>query len=1211
MILRFATLLLTLLSLTAGCRKETRFELLDAGESGIDFANTITESDTLNVLAFEYIYNGGGVGVGDVDGDGLSDIFFAGNTVSSRLYLNKGGMKFQDVTIPAGVSTTTWCTGVSMVDLNQDGRLDIYVSTIHPKPTGSVPNLLFINQGNGSDGVPRFQEMAGRAGLADSSYSTQAAFLDYDRDGDLDCYLLTNALESYNRNNVTGPRNDGSARSLDRLYRNDGPAAGKGSLPVFRDVSKQAGIVHEGWGLGVIVNDINQDGWPDVYVANDFQSNDVMYINNQDGTFRNRIADALKHQSHNSMGVDMADINNDGLNEIAVADMLPDDNLRQKTMFSMVNYDRFQMARRLGYQPQYIRNVLQFNRGALPEGSAGAGKEAGRDVPRFSDIGYLAGVAATDWSWSTLFADFDNDGFRDLLITNGYRKDVTNLDFANYNQNASMFGTDETRRKRITDQLKDLEGVYKPKFMYRNDNDGRTSSLTFTDQAAAWGLDQPSYANGTAYADFDNDGDLDLVMNNINDRAFLYRNRTIDGAGEEAGKKAGNYLRIQLRGKPGNLSGLGARVSLFYHDAGRTSLRQYAEQAVQRGYESTVEPVLHFGFGSVAAIDSLKIVWPDGTGQLLVRPGINRMLTLAQAQANPVPTDFLTRRPGPRATRPLFEEVSKISGLAFRHDEDDFVDYKMQQTTLHQKHSQIGPGVAVGDVDGDGLDDLYLAGAARKPGTLFLQKADGTFRRSDLPAKTEEETGVLLFDADNDGDLDLYAASGSTEFGKDSTRYRDRLYKNDGKGRFRPDTLALPPDASSGSCVTAADYDRDGDLDLFVGGRIIPREYPRPARSGLLRNEGGRFTDVTEQVAPGLSRIGLVCAALWTDTDNDDWPDLLLAGEWMPITLFKNNRGQTFNHSATPSFNHSTGWWNSLTAGDFDNDGDMDYVAGNVGLNGRYRASEQQPVSLYANDYDKNGSLDPIMSAYNGGKEYPVHPRETLTDQMPSFRQKFQLFSVYGRSGLQEVLPEPTRAGAIVRRATWFASTYIENQGAGRFALRPLPVEAQLAPGFGMRPIDFDRDGHLDLLMVGNNYASEVLTGWYDAGIGLCLRGDGKGGFVPLPLSRTGFLADGDAKGLAEVALKDGRSLLVVTQNQDSLRAFRHTGHPPGQRVTLRPDDRYALVSLKNGRRRKVEFSWGSTYLSQSTRLFAVPPGAVSLMIVARNGAKRRVAAVP
>ncbi|GAB3731157.1 VCBS repeat-containing protein [Spirosoma lituiforme] len=1163
---------LWLLTLVGCTQTHTRFERLSASHTGIDFANTITESDSLNVLDFEYLYNGGGVGVGDFNGDGLSDVFFAGNQVSSRLYLNKGEFAFNDITDSAGVRTTYWCTGVAVADINQDGRQDIYVSTIHPDRRKAVPNLLFINQGNDMNGIPHFQELAQSAGLADSSYSTQATFLDYDRDGDLDVFLLTNALETFNRNNVIGPRNDGSARSRDKLFRNDATSPGSTTLH-FIDVSEQAGLVHEGWGLGVLVNDVNQDGWPDIYVANDFQSNDVWLVNNQNKTFSNRIAETLKHQSHNSMGMDMADINNDGLNDLAVVDMLPDDNLRQKTMFASVPYDRFQMARRLGYQPQYIRNMLQLNRGFWP----GATASPSPALPLFSDIGYLAGTAATDWSWSALFSDLDNDGHRDLLITNGYRKDITDLDFTSYNRESGTFGSDADRRTQLLNRISDLEPVYKPNFLFHNSGD-----LHFTDVAHEWGLTESSFTNGTAYADFDNDGDMDLVMNNINDPAFMYQNRTIDNATDSS---ATHFLKISLLGKPGNREGLGAKVAVWAEGK-----LYYSEYTRQRGYQSTMASGIHLGLGTAKRIDSLRVLWPTGDGQVLRNLVTNQTVVLDERKAvRQLPSFMQLQQP----VKPLLTEITTSTGLDYQHQEDDFVDYKAQQTLLSHKHSQIGPGLAIGDVDGNGLDDIYIAGSAYRGGTFLLQQknpANGKpmFQQRIRAAKKPEETGVLLFDADTDGDLDLYTVHGSTEFGRDEASCQDSLYLNDGKGNFRASLKALPNTMSSGSCVVATDFDHDGDLDLFIGGRIVPQRYPEAARSYLLRNENEKgkdvhFTDVTDQLAPGLGRAGLVCSALWTDVDNDGWQDLMVAGEFMPVSVFKNQSGRGLAPKPMPELAKAVGFWNSLTAGDFDNDGDMDYIAGNFGLNSRWQASANQPVSVYAADYDKNGTLDPILSFFTGGIEYPFHPRDVLTDQIPSFKKKMTSYSAYGNTTMSSLLSADDQKQAFIKRATYLTSAYIENR-AGLLLPHELPIEAQFSPVFGSLATDLNQDGNLDILLVGNDYATEVLSGLQDAGLGLCLLGNGRGKFTALTPAKSGFIVDRDAKALACLAVGNGQLYYIATQNNGPLRVYS-VANDQAMYTRVGSGTFSLLEPIRPGQKRKVEFNYGSGYLSQSSRV--------------------------
>lgn len=1140
-----------LMCLLSGCdqhNEKTLFQLLPSSDTGISFQNELTESDSFNVLSFEYIYNGAGVGVGDVNNDGLSDIFFAGNMVSSSLYLNKGNFKFDDITERASIKTNVWCTGVSMVDINQDGLLDIYVSTIQPhlnKPP--VPNLLYINKGANQEGIPVFEEVAAKIGLADSSYATQAVFLDYDLDGDLDMYLLTNALESYNRNQIMEMRNDGTGKSVDKFYRNEGLSNG---LPVFKDVSMEVGVQAEGWGLGIVVNDINRDGYPDLYIANDFMSNDQLYINTGDGKFVNSIRSMLKHQEQNGMGIDIADINNDGLNDIVVLDMLPDDNLRQKTMFSTVGYDRFRLFREKGYEYQYIRNVLQLNNGNNT----------------FSDIGYLSGIYATDWSWSSLFADFDNDGYRDLFVGNGYRKDVTDQDFIAYGKELAMFTTDKTRMKFIREEVEKLPGVRKPNFLFRNNGD-----LTFTDKAKEWGLDQPSYSNGAAYADFDNDGDLDLVTNNINDEAFVYRNDLIT----DETKGDHHFLRIKLQGEKGNIAGYGTKITVYA--AGQV---RYAEHQTIRGYKSTVENIEHFGLGKVPSgiVDSITVRWPGGKNQVLRNISVNQTLSVHHS-------DAVETRKALALSVGMLTESHKTVGLLYQHKEEEFVDFLEGQFLLPHKHSQSGPGITVGDVNGDGLDDFIIGGSAGKHAKIFLQQENGSFKTDSLSTKVAEDMGILLFDADNDGDMDLYCVSGSSEFKGDKLNYQDRFYRNSGKGKFEYDASALPELTSSGSCVVANDFDRDGDLDLFVGGRVVPMRYPETPESYLLINRGdGKFDNQTSTFSSTLGDIGMVTSAIWSDVNNDDWTDLVVVGEWMPITFFINDRGKSF----TPlTLENTAGWWNSISGGDFDNDGDIDYIAGNLGLNSIYTASVDEPVTIYAKDFDNNGSVDPILCRYIQGKEHPVHPREALTGQIASLRGVVQRYSDYGGMGIKDLFSKEKFENSIILKSTLFSSVYIQNNGSNKFEIKSLPTEAQFSPMFGTLVTDLDEDGNLDILSVGNSYACEVLSGYYDAGIGNYLRGGGNGNFKAVPVTQSGFFVDGDAKAMAKLISKEGTELLLVTQNRDSLKVFTKAGNIKNGAesvVRLKPDDEYAIIELTNGKKRKEEFYRGNGYLSSSSR---------------------------
>lgn len=1109
--------------LTACNSKKPLFSRLDSIKTGISFRNDIKEDDSLNVFTYEYIYNGGGVGVGDVNNDGKPDVFLAGNQVSSKLYLNQSGanqIEFKDITAISKTTTNTWCTGVAMIDINQDGWLDIYVSTAFPDRNKPTPNLLFLNEGLNKDSIPTFREVAAQLGLADSSYATQAVFFDYDRDGDLDVYLCNNAHETFNRNEIIGQHTDGKGKSQDKLMRNNKPPTpsgnthippmGGGRLPTFTDVSKEATIQTEGWGLGVIVKDFNADGWPDIYVANDFQSNDLLYINNQKGGFENKITDYLTHQSHNSMGVDMADFNNDGLEDICVVDMLPEDNVRQKTMFSNVAHDKYEQQLRRGYQPQFVRNMLQLNNGPRPNQPYSA---------TFSDIGYLAGVAATDWSWSPLFADFNMDGWRDLLITNGYVKDVTDMDFTSY-ANEYNFGGNTSKIQQLREKSNEIGTVKKPNWLFINNQD-----LTFTNKANDWGLPENTYSNGAAYADFDDDGDLDLIMNNLNDEAFVYQNNSIEGKGGNGDEKSSYFLKIKLLGNFGNLEGIGAKITIWHN-----SQQQYAEHALQRGYLSTVENTVYFGLGKTSVLDSIEVQWLSGKRQVLNKVIANQTLKIAEENALlPSKTNAMPI--------PIWEEVTKAEGLAFLHQENDFMDFNYQPTLPH-RYSRQGPKVAVGDVNGDGLEDFYVAGASRHSGYFFIQTLRGFAKKALINnplTKRQEETGVLLFDADNDGDLDLYCVAGGNEFADDEA-YQDLLFLNDGKGSFIPVPNALPQIEASGSCVIAADYDKDGDLDLFIGGRVVPKQWPKAPRSYILRNDGGGFTDVTAQVCPQLMHIGMVTDAIWADLDKDTWPDLAIVGEFMPFTIFKNNK-KTFELQPL-TMDNGQGWYNTIAAADFDKDGDTDFVLGNLGLNTRYKASKKEPVRVRAKDFDNSGSYDAFLSLYNGGREYLTHPRGTIVEQIAGLKRTVLYYNKYGKMGFNDLFTKDDQKNMYSLQATQMASVYVENQGDGKFAMKPLPTIAQVAPIQSIVPIDFDNDGQLDIVAVGNSYTTESLTGRYDAAQGWMLRGDGKGNFTPLTTQKSGFLVRGDARSLVKIRQVNGNYWLLTSCNADSLHAF-------------------------------------------------------------------------
>ncbi len=1095
----FCLVIITILCFRCSKPNAPVFDLLNANHTHVDFENTITESDSFNVLKFEYIYNGGGVGIGDFNNDSLPDLYFAGNMVSSKMYLNTGDLQFLDVTEVAKVSTKSWCTGVAVHDFDQDGWMDIYVSTVNPDEHKTSANLLFMNKGLNEKGVPVFEESAASAGLSANAYSTQATFLDYDLDGDLDMYLVTNSLEEYPKNNPVGQNDKGEGKSQDKFYRNDSD-----SLSIhFTDVSKDAGILTEGWGLGVTVSDINLDGYPDIYVTNDFISNDHLYINNQDGTFTNQIKNFFNHTEFNGMGIDVADINNDGLNDILAVDMMPDDNLRQKTMFSNTGYSKFQLNHKQKYLTQYVRNVLQLNNGNNT----------------FSDIGYLSGISATDWSWSALIADFDNDGWRDILITNGYKKDITDLDFVTYMKESTTFGTAEDKYKSVMKEVNKLNGVNKNNLIFKNNGD-----LTFGNKSNEWGLTQSSYSNGAAYADLDRDGDLDLVMNNIDAPAFIYRNNTREK------NPLSNYLDLELIGENKNKSSIGAKVWLYSNGK-----MLFAELATQRGFKSTVDHIVHFGLGSENKIDSLKIVWPSGKWQLLKAPSINQQLSLNVGDAYEKNESSIIKR------SPHFSPVANQYGLTYKHSEEDFVDFKQSQPLLLHKFSQSGPPITVGDINGDGLQDILIGGSSNQGVTLFRQKNNNTFQKSTLPVKREEDVGVLLFDADGDSDLDLFCVSGSSEFDTDLSMLKHRVYVNDGNGNFSLDNSALPKEVSSaGSCVVSCDYDKDGDLDLFVGGRVRPNHYPETPESFLLRNESTKSKINFSSVAlHDLKFSGMITGACWVDFDNDQWMDLVVVGEWMPVTFFKNERGTLKKLSDTRKLPNQVGWWRNIKSADFDNDGDMDFIVGNLGLNSIYKASSEEPVSLYAKDFDGNGSVDPIMSRYILGKEYPIHPRETMTEQIVSLRRVLTSYAKYGESSLEDLLSSEQLKGAQVFHCDHLASSYIENLGNGNFKLKALPIANQTSPMNDFLIEDIDQDGNQDILVVQNDFSFEPLAGWYDAGIGLVLKGDGKGNFANVPVRQSNFYIRGDAKTISKIETGNKDKLYLISQNQDSLIVLR------------------------------------------------------------------------
>jgi enediyne biosynthesis protein E4 len=1130
-------------------------------ETGVHFSNTLVLSDTLTVLDFEYMYNGAGVAVADFDLDGLQDIYFTANMSSNRLYRNLGNWKFEDITQLSHTGTKNWSNGVAIVDINQDGYPDIYVSRGGPRGATSAEkaNLLFINNGSNGQGLT-FTEEAAKWGLNDDGYSIQAAFFDYDNDGDLDMYLLTNALVNFNRNTARPLEKTGKAPSMDKLYRNNGDNS-------FTDVSKEANILIEGFGLGLQIYDFNGDGWPDVYVSNDFLTPDILYINQKDGTFKNEIDRYFEHLSFNGMGLDIADMNNDGFMDVVVLDMLPEDNKRRKLTMMGNKYDEFYLGLSYGYRPQYIRNTLQLNNG---NGT-------------FSEIGQLLGIAATEWSWSPLMADFDQDGFRDLFITNGYRQDVTNLDFMDYGNTILAMGTEEANRKARIAQLNALPEVKIKNYFYRN-----TGELGFENRTENAGFKKPTYSNGAVYADLDNDGDLDLVINNIDDPAGLFENQSDQNP-------ASNSIQFKFKGTSQNRNGLGSQVEIRYDRK-----KQVGYHTPYRGYLSSVESGIHFGLGEAEQIDTAIVTWPDGHKEILTRISAGQVYHLDHKNASKGHTLKKAEGSSPDT---FFSKDTTV--FHFVHQEDNFVDYKVQPLLPHM-HSKNGPGLAVADINGDGLEDCFIGGAAGQAGVLMVQLENEQFAKTDFLDPEYEDMGSLFFDADNDGDQDLYVVSGGSSFDKGSHLYQDRFYENDGTGTFTRN-FALPKNTASGAVVAAADVDRDGLVDLFVGGRVSPGEYPLAPKSALLKNitRNGKIEFVEDDSNNQLKDLGMVTAALFTDFNNDNWPDLIVVGEFMPVRIFQNNKGSLKEITEQANLKDSHGWWNSISAGDFDKDGDMDYVLGNFGLNNRYRVSTEEPLRIYAKDFDKNGQMDPVMAYYSNGENYVAHSRNDLIKQINAMRGRFRTYTGYAEATFKETFLKEELAGASIVKSETFANSYLENLGNGRFKLSALPIMAQTAPMYGTLVGDYNSDGHLDVLAVGNFYSAEVFSGQYDASIGWFLAGDGKGGFTSMASRESGFFVKGDAKSLVILRLGH-RDLIIAGINNGAVSVLEHQG-PRRNCFFPKENDTGAKIKFLDGSVQRYEFPRASGYLSQSSRGFPIPKNATSVVIVDDKGGEREI----
>lgn len=1080
--------------------EETLYTLMQPEDTGIDFINKVENSPSFNIFKYRNFYNGGGVAIGDINNDGLPDIYLTANMEPNKLYLNKGNFKFEDISASAGVEgNKPWSTGVNMVDINGDGLLDIYVSNAGNMEGDNHNNELYINNGDLT-----FTEKAGEYNLAETGFSTHASFFDYDKDGDLDVYILNNSNIPVSSLGFAEQREVRAQdwEGIPKIFRGVGDMLMRNDNGKFVDVSEEAGIYGSliGFGLGVMVSDFNNDLYPDIYVSNDFYEKDYLYINNQDGTFTEDIENWTSHLSLSAMGIDMADINNDGYADIFITDMLPDSEERVKSVMEFEGYNVFKLKQNKGFFQQYIHNTLQLNNANNS----------------FSEIANFSGVQSTDWSWAGLIFDMDNDGNRDIFVTNGINHDLTDLDFVEFFANEIIQKMALTGKKEAIDSIINKMPVTPlPNYAFEN-----TGDLKFDNSAEKWGLGTPSLSNGSAYGDLDNDGDLDLVVNNVNMQSFVYRNNAEKQEGS-------NYLRLSLKGNGNNKFGIGSMVKLYH---GKNIIMQ--EQNPSRGFQSSMDYIMNIGLGKTENIDSLRIIWPDNSSQLFKDIKPNQTLVLDQEKANGI-----YKVEPPVQQKQLLTEVNNQNLES--HTENSYTDFDYEGM-IYQKLSEEGPALAIGDIDNDGNQDVFVGGAKKQPGVIYINTGDGNFRKTEQPVLDTdlmfEDTAAAFFDVDGDGDLDLMIGSGGNEVGE-SVNYRPRLYLNDGKGKFSPSTEIIPSVEQNVAVIAPHDFDGDGDIDVFIGSRSVAVNYGLDPQHLFLENMGnGKFSNSTERLAYDIKYAGMITDAVWQDIDGDKKLDLITVSDWGSPKIFRNS-GRRLSTYKT-NLDEFTGWWNTIETADLDNDGDQDLIIGNKGTNIPYKTSAKDPMKMWVNDFDNNGTIEQIVTKQKDGKDYPVHMKREMISQLVSLKKENLKASEYAKKSIDQLLPADKLKNAIVKDARISETVVAVNEGNGRFSIKVLPGRVQFSCICGISCMDVNNDGNLDLVMGGNNFEFKPQFSRLDASYGNVLLGDGNMNFEWQDYGKSGFNIKKEVKYLKKFKDNNGKTFIIAAINNEKPRIF-------------------------------------------------------------------------